>query len=96
MARQRFKQGVEGQAHPLVARRRFKMQPAIPHGETAARGNDKQVIRQQFRAFRGLRHGVTGAFGEQVDHQAIVVGIEVLHQDHRHAVAGGHRRDEPG
>ena len=64
-------------------------------------GNDVDVVALERHTLRCLLHCHSRMAGQEVDHHALVRGIEMLNEDERHAVADGERvhqfanRDEP-
>ena len=65
-----------------------EVQGAIADGEITARRNDVEVLAFEQHAISGLHHGHRGAVGQQLRHHALVLRIEMLHEDESHAIVG--------
>ena len=82
---QRSKKVIDGQ----VLRRRLpaghQVERPVPDPHSLVRGNDVDMIRFHRHALFHFRDGHRGGLGEQLGQQALMSGVEMLHQYQRQA-----------
>ena len=87
---QRAQEHVDGQVEPAIVVR-FAEQQLAAHDRQNFLGRDEvDRIGLDPHPLLGPPHRHRGAFGEQLDHHALVVGREMLDDDEGHAAVGGH------
>lgn len=82
--RQRFKEGIDGPMRRAAPRAQLKYQGACGDGEVRVRCNDVDVIRLDRLIVRDLLYRERCGARENLRQSALVLGIEVLHQDEPH------------
>ena len=92
--RQRRQQMVERQARAVADLRLGEMQSAAADREVAAGRDDIQVLARDRHPLCRLPYRHRGVAGQQIDHQAFVVRIEMLDHDERHAGARRQRAQQ--
>jgi hypothetical protein len=63
---------------------------AVPDRQISARRNEIDVVAFERHPVRGLQHLHRRVASQQIDHHALVLGIEMLDQHEGHAVGGRH------
>ena len=74
---------------------RGKVQATGPNREVAAGRDHINVVGDQWASVARFGHRHRGMLGQQLDHQALVVGVEMLDDDEGHPTEGGQRVEQP-
>ena len=92
--RQRAQEEVEGHARAVTLQGLGQPEDAVPDCQIGARWNEIHVVALELHPVRRLQNLHRRVTGQQIDHHALVLWIEMLDQHEGHAAVGRQRVEE--
>ena len=94
LLRQGAQEEIEGHARAVTLQGLGQPEKAVPDCQGGARWNEIHMVAFGPHPIRHLQNSHRGVTGQQIDHHALVIWIEMLDQHEGHAAVGWQRLEE--